>query len=125
MCDPGAGRRSSFGFPLCADEADGVGLPDEEAETDVDEAVASWPRLGRHLVFDGRLLHGAPASLAAPPPAGGRGKGAARSEAPRKRISFLVNRPPQEAEFELVRQEIGGRAIRYSTVRKNVAHASQ
>ena len=57
----------------------------------VDEAVASWPRLGRHLVFDGRLLHGAPASLAAPPPAGGRGKGAARSEAPRKRISFLVN----------------------------------
>ena len=41
------------------------------------------------------------------------------------RISFLVNRPPQEAEFELVRQEIGGRAIRYSTIRKNVAHAPQ
>ena len=41
------------------------------------------------------------------------------------RISFLVNRPPQEAEFELVRQEVGGRAIRYSTVRKPAAHASQ
>jgi ribulose-bisphosphate carboxylase small chain len=34
------------------------------------------------------------------------------------RISFLVNRPPQEAEFELVRQEVGGRAIRYTTVRR-------
>jgi ribulose-bisphosphate carboxylase small chain len=40
------------------------------------------------------------------------------------RISFIVNRPPQEAEFELVRQEVGGRAIRYITVRKPVAHAS-
>jgi ribulose-bisphosphate carboxylase small chain len=40
------------------------------------------------------------------------------------RISFLVNRPPQEAEFELVRQEVGGRAIRYTTVRKTPAHVS-
>ncbi|MDD1536146.1 MULTISPECIES: ribulose bisphosphate carboxylase small subunit [unclassified Bradyrhizobium] len=41
------------------------------------------------------------------------------------RISFLVNRPPKEAEFELVRQEVGGRAIRYTTVRKPPAHAAQ
>jgi ribulose-bisphosphate carboxylase small chain len=40
------------------------------------------------------------------------------------RISFLVNRPPQEAEFELVRQEGAGRAIRYTTVRKPITHAS-
>ena len=40
------------------------------------------------------------------------------------RISFIVNRPPEEAEFELVRQEVGGRAIRYTTVRRPAAHAS-
>ena len=34
------------------------------------------------------------------------------------RISFIVNRPPQEAEFELVRQEAAGRAVRYTTVRR-------
>ncbi|MDA9546705.1 MULTISPECIES: ribulose bisphosphate carboxylase small subunit [unclassified Bradyrhizobium] len=39
------------------------------------------------------------------------------------RISFLVNRPKQETEFELVRQEFGGRAVRYTTVRKPAAHA--
>ncbi|WP_454649939.1 ribulose bisphosphate carboxylase small subunit [Bradyrhizobium liaoningense] len=41
------------------------------------------------------------------------------------RITFLVNRPKREAEFELVRQEAAGRAIRYTTVRKPPAHASQ
>ena len=30
---------------------------------------------------------------------------------------------PQEAEFDLVRQEVGGRAIRYTTVRRPAAHA--
>ena len=35
------------------------------------------------------------------------------------RISFIVNRPPQEAGFRLVRQEVGGRAIRYTTVRRH------
>ncbi|MGY4330599.1 hypothetical protein ACVWWG_005016 [Bradyrhizobium sp. LB7.2] len=40
------------------------------------------------------------------------------------RISFIVNRPPQEAEFDLVRQEVGGRAIRYTTVRRQPARAS-
>ncbi|MCA1468292.1 ribulose bisphosphate carboxylase small subunit [Bradyrhizobium sp. IC3195] len=39
------------------------------------------------------------------------------------RISFLVNRPKQETQFELVRQEVGGRAVRYTTVRKPAAHA--
>jgi ribulose-bisphosphate carboxylase small chain len=34
------------------------------------------------------------------------------------RISFLVSRPPREAEFELVRQEVAGRALRYTTVRR-------
>lgn len=39
------------------------------------------------------------------------------------RISFLVNRPKREAEFELVRQEVAGRAIRYTTVRKPAVQA--
>ncbi len=30
------------------------------------------------------------------------------------RMSFIVNRPPQEAGFGLVRQEINGRSIRYT-----------
>ena len=34
-------------------------------------------------------------------------------EAPR--MSFIVNRPPQEARFALVRQEAQGRSIRYTT----------
>jgi len=32
------------------------------------------------------------------------------------RISFIVNRPAQETQFGLVRQELEGRALRYSTV---------
>jgi ribulose-bisphosphate carboxylase small chain len=31
------------------------------------------------------------------------------------RISFLVNRPASEAQFELERQEVAGRALRYTT----------
>lgn len=31
------------------------------------------------------------------------------------RISFLVNRPPEEARFALERQEVEGRSIRYTT----------
>ncbi|MFE0759314.1 ribulose bisphosphate carboxylase small subunit [Inquilinus sp. NPDC058860] len=31
------------------------------------------------------------------------------------RISFLVNRPPEEARFHLERQEVEGRSIRYTT----------
>ena len=32
------------------------------------------------------------------------------------RISFLVNRPENEAQFRLVRTEVAGRGIQYSTV---------
>jgi len=34
------------------------------------------------------------------------------------RISFLVNRPQKEPEFELLRQEMPGRSMRYATVRR-------
>ncbi len=34
------------------------------------------------------------------------------------RISFLVNRPATEAEFELERQEVAGRGLRYTTRRR-------
>lgn len=40
------------------------------------------------------------------------------------RISFLVNRPAKEAEFELVRQEMAGRSVRYTTVRRQPQPAS-
>ena len=44
-------------------------------------AHACWPRAGRHLAFDGRLLHGAPTDLATgPPPSDGT-----------KRVTLLVN----------------------------------
>ena len=32
------------------------------------------------------------------------------------RISFLVNRPEVEPEFRLTRTEVGGRAVRYTTI---------
>ncbi|MCL2715719.1 MAG: ribulose bisphosphate carboxylase small subunit [Alphaproteobacteria bacterium] len=34
------------------------------------------------------------------------------------RMSFLVNRPQHEPEFELLRQEMPGRSMRYATVRR-------
>ncbi|MBI5321864.1 ribulose bisphosphate carboxylase small subunit [Bradyrhizobium sp.] len=40
------------------------------------------------------------------------------------RISFIVNRPPQEVEFELLRQEVAGRSVRYTTVRRPPQHVS-
>jgi hypothetical protein len=63
--------------------------------------IASWPHPGRHLCFDGRLLHGAMSELAEGQgvgdgkstgkgsPSGGRaGK---KPAAPLKRVTFLVN----------------------------------
>ena len=40
------------------------------------------------------------------------------------RISFIVNRPAKEAEFELVRQEVAGRSVRYTTVRRPAQQVS-
>ena len=45
----------------------------------------SWPKTGKHMVFDGRFLHGAPSELARPP------GGAGREGAGRTRYTFLVN----------------------------------
>ena len=45
----------------------------------VPAAEACWPAAGRHLAFDGRMLHGAPSGLGGAPPARGR------------RCTFLVN----------------------------------
>lgn len=38
------------------------------------------------------------------------------------RISFIVNRPAQEARFAVERQEVAGRAIRYTTVTRGPSH---
>jgi hypothetical protein len=59
----------------------------------VPSATACWPALGRHLAFDGKLLHGAlpdltPSPPPPPPPTGGAAPAAA---AGRKRVTFLVN----------------------------------
>lgn len=62
-------------FPHCHDEAE-----DEE----MDGVVISHPRCGKHLVFDGRLLHGAPACKAMC-----RTEGDAESKG--ARVTFLVN----------------------------------
>ena len=40
------------------------------------------------------------------------------------RISFLVNRPPQEAQFALERQEVSGRNQRYTTTARRPSHAA-
>ena len=55
----------------------------------VPSAAACWPALGRHLAFDGKLLHGAlpnltPSPTTPTPPAPG-------AAAARKRVTFLVN----------------------------------
>ena len=47
-------------------------------------AHACWPRPGRHLAFDGRMLHGAPQGLAATGGGGGGGGNAPR-------VTLLVN----------------------------------
>ena len=60
----------------------------EAAEGPVEAAHACFPRSGRHLVFDGKLLHGAPSGLPAPRlPAAKR----VRSGATVERVTFLVN----------------------------------
>ena len=45
-------------------------------------AAVSYPVVGKHIAFNGRLLHGCP-NCAAPPPAAGQPAG--------PRISLLVN----------------------------------
>lgn len=56
----------------------------------VKSAHACWPSTARHLCFDGRLLHGAPADPGAPASDSGATDAAPSADAP-KRITFLVN----------------------------------
>lgn len=58
-------------------------LADESPCGDVPHATACWPAIGRHLCFDGKLLHGALPDLAPPRPAAGA--------TPGKRVTLLVN----------------------------------
>jgi len=75
--------------------------------------LAESPSVGRHLAFDGRLLHGAPTGLSLAPRGRGEGRGegsgegrrrdaAAVSGTGRSRVTFLVNvwlnRKPWAAE---------------------------
>ena len=43
-----------------------VGRARSHEAVEVVRSWVSWPRVGKHIVFDGRLLHGAPAELARP-----------------------------------------------------------
>jgi len=58
-------------------------MQDETPCGPISRATASFPKVGRHLSFDGRLLHGAPSELMQP-----AGKAAAGSA---RRVTFLVN----------------------------------
>jgi len=69
-------------------------LATDPLESDVASCTACSPRVGRHLSFDGRMLHGAPSTvLARPlatPPATASSRVSKRVAVP-KRITFLVN----------------------------------
>lgn len=88
---------SSFGAPtMILDARVGnmqTGEPDFERK--IEAAFISWPFLGKHLVFDGALLHGAPSELlprednAMHPPS--NDSKTTNSEENCKRITFLVN----------------------------------
>lgn len=53
----------------------------------MDEMLLSWPRRGKHLVFDGRLLHGAPAHHALRSMTSGE----SNEKMDEFRVTFLVN----------------------------------
>ena len=55
-------------------------MADESACGPVRKAEAAFPQVGRHICFDGRMLHGAPSDIARP--------GGPRSK---RRVTFLVN----------------------------------
>lgn len=60
----------------------------ERLEGEIGECFVSRPRVGKHISFDGRLLHAAPAELR--PLWRGRGTTSTTTKG-RKRVSFLVN----------------------------------
>jgi len=62
-----------------------VGFDGGMALGPIGSGTACYPRVGRHLSFDGRLLHGAPVELASP---GTAGAGPSPTGA---RVTFLVN----------------------------------
>lgn len=61
---------------------------DEEV---MDEMLVSYPRRGKHLVFDGRLLHGAPAHHALRSIQNNGDGNAGKSDESLNRVTFLVN----------------------------------
>jgi hypothetical protein len=64
---------------------DPVGLP-------IFDYILSYPRVGKHINFDGRLLHGAPSvPLFSPPPGQTHPSATDGSRQFNKRITFLVN----------------------------------
>jgi len=63
---------------------------DQRDDEVIDEMLLSHPRRGKHLVFDGRLLHGAPAHHALRPLASGKQEND-NQEQQQVRVTFLVN----------------------------------
>ena len=63
----------------------------EDLEGEIPECCMSLPKMGKHISFDGKLLHAAPSELRSlwKPSSSGNSSGSSKEE--RKRVSFLVN----------------------------------
>jgi hypothetical protein len=60
-------------------------------DVDPDTVVLSHPRAGKHMVFDGRFLHGVPASRRVPSDSEGSVTAGASEEEDLSRVTFLCN----------------------------------
>jgi hypothetical protein len=64
----------------------------EPVGTDINEVFVSYPRQGKHIAFDGRLLHGAPSDPLLKTWGTSRGESCCIGETlPAQRVTFLVN----------------------------------
>ncbi len=75
---------STVGAPTIVAERPSPLSTSESCSGPVPSVTACYPQPGRHLSFDGKLLHGAPASLALSVPA-------AAASTDQSRVTFLVN----------------------------------
>ncbi len=71
-------------------------MPEEELlMRDIKGVFVSWPKIGKHLTFDGRFLHGAPSNLFNKNNGirigGGSGENGHVDETKNPRVTFLVN----------------------------------
>ena len=84
----GADGAPTLLLPATADER---GIAEARPHAAPAAAFFSRPRPGKHLAFDGRMLHGCPHEYATPPPSGARGCGGCGGGCGGRRVSLLVN----------------------------------